>query len=279
MYITLDKVICDWVTLTGKEHYEIREQWSEFVASRKDFTHRSKPMRWLQWRGDIHYFDGGSVFTGSAEISGEDWLCVRASGELSEDILFFFMELVDREVMKVTRVDAQVTVKEPDGWGQINFCNRMHVAGKTVDMMTSNDNIHEKTLQTVAIGSRKNATYTRVYQKLTNAGERLLRFEVEWKSGKARAIVAAMKTHTLAQSMKHHLLSKIGDEKLTAVFANSMEGVTPANHRPKVQVRDKKKDWLLRIVLPSFEEYINDHADDGEVIGAWLSVLEEFLDV
>jgi len=188
----------------------------------------------------------------------------------------YFYELIERQILNVTRLDLQITTEEPEGWGQINLCNRLYSRGKNAAFLGSTDGHTGKRLETVGVGSRTSETYTRIYQKLTDGAERLLRMEVEYKGAKARAIVRDMKTTTFSQQLKYHLQSKLSDDKLTAVYANQLEGIKPHNARPRVRSKDKKKSWLLKTVLPSFEEYINDHSEDGEVASAFLAVLEEF---
>lgn len=273
--LTLDRALCDWVTLTGTDHMDIIEKWREFNDTRTDYQ-GSKSQKWLQWKGEIHSYGEGSIFTGVAEIAKADWVVLRASGEISQDVIVFFYDLVERDVLKVTRIDVQMTTNEPKEWGQINLCNRLYATGKRAQFLGSIDGSTGKKLETVGVGSRTSETYTRIYQKLTDGGNRLLRLEVEYKGDKARAVVRDMKETTFSQQLKYHLQSKLRDSKLSAVFANQLDGIIPHNAKPKVQVSSKKKKWLLNTVLPSFEEYINSHSEDGEVIGAYLAVMEDF---
>lgn len=273
--LTLDKTLCDWVTLTGTDHLDIIERWREFNDTRTDYN-GSKPQRWLQWNGEIHAYSEGNIFTGMAEINKADWVVLRASGELAQDVVLFFYDLIEREVLKVTRIDLQMTTNEPEGWGQINLCNRLYASGKRAQFLGSVDGYTGKKMETVGVGSRTSETYTRIYQKLTDGGNRLLRLEVEYKGDKAKAVVRDIAKTTFSQQLKYHLQSKLRDDKLTAVFANQLDGIIPHDAKPKARVSSKKKKWLLQTVLPSFAEYVNGHSEDGEVIGAFLAVLEDF---
>nr|CRY96568.1 hypothetical protein [uncultured prokaryote] len=274
--LTLDRTLCDWVTLTGLDHMEIIEKWREYVLTRDDYR-KSTPQRWLQWKGESHQFGEGNIFTGLAEIAKQQWVVIRASGELAGDVLMYFYELIEgRALLKVTRLDLQITTNEPKGWGQINLCNRLYSDGKAAQFLGSIDGLTGKRLETVGVGSRTSEVYTRIYQKLTDGGSRLLRLEVEYKGRKAQAVVRDMVATTFDQQLKFHLQSKLSDDKLTAVFSRQLDGIRPHDAKPVARVSSKKRKWLLRTVLPSFAEYVNSHAEDGEVVGAYLAVLEDF---
>lgn len=273
--LTLDKVLVDWVTLTGKAHQDIIDVFGDFSLTRNDWTHTA-PQKWLQWQGELRSYGDGSVFTGMAEINKEDWMVVRASGELSQEVLTQFFELTERGVMRVTRIDTQVTVIEPDGWGQINLCNRLYASGKNAQFLGSIDGYSGRKLETVGVGSRTSETFTRIYEKITDGGVKLLRLETEYKGEKARALVTDLEFKTITQQMKWHVQS-LRDDKLEAVYANALHGISPHNSKAKAHVSSKKKKWLLNTVLPSFEEYINNHSEDGVVLQAFLAVIDEVL--
>jgi len=274
--VTLDRTLVDWITLTGVDHMDIAERWAEYVMTRDDYI-RTDSQRWLQWKGEIHSYTEGNIFTGTAVIDNKDWLVLRASGEIAQDVLMYFYELIERGILKATRIDIQMTTNEPSGWGQINLCNRLYSKGKNAQFLGSVDGYTGKKLETVGVGSRTSETFTRIYQKLTDGGNRLLRVEVEYKGDKARAIVGSMAKTTFSQQMKFHLQSKVSDEKLFAVFANQLDGIKPHDAKPTARVSSKKKKWLMTTVLPSFAEYINSHSEDGEVLQAYLAVIDEML--
>lgn len=273
--ITLDSAACDWVTLTGKDNIAIADYWRDYQETNNDRI-KTEQVKWLQWNCEKHSYPDGHILTGMAVIDGWDWMLVRASGERAQDVLMFFYPLVESCVLGCKRIDLQITTEEPKDWEQIRFCNRMHARGKKPDLASSTDAQTGKTLETVALGSRLSETYHRVYEKLTDGGHKLLRYEVEFKGAKAEAVARAMLRTSFAQQIKYQLQSRVKDEQLSGIFANALEGITPHNARPKVNARSKKKQWLLGVVLPSFAEYVNDHSEDGEVAGAFLAVLEEF---
>jgi len=274
-YLTLYKPLIDWVTLTGHAHVEIVEAFNKFMESSGEAVTERRSKKWQQFKGEIWSMGSGKAFAGMGEIKGVDYMAVWVSGEAAQEALGAFYPLIDREIVRVTRIDLQATIEQPADWEQIRFANRMHARGKVPDLAQSTDQHSKKTLATVAIGSRSSESYARVYEKLTDGGERLLRFEGEYKGAKARAIVEALKEATPGAMLLHHV-QKLRDEKLEKAFSLAFAGVSPHNARPKVKTRDKKREWLLLSVLPSFAEYVNSHEDDGEVVSAFLAVLEDF---
>jgi hypothetical protein len=271
--ITLFQPLVDYLTYSGIDHLDIVESFHTFS---QDISHsflRETEQDWFQYRGNMRYYSNGSVWHGIADQKGESWLCIRISGELAHDSIRFFAPLVKRGILKVTRIDLQATVPEPPDWEQIRLYNRMHRAGKKVESKLSVDQLTKKKLETVAIGSRTSETYTRVYEKITDGGTILLRYEVEHKGGKATAVFDALAEHTPGEMLRHQL-DRTRDKLLIDVFSSCLAGISPHNARPKVKQRNKKKQWLLTAVLPSFTEFINAHDDDGEVSAAFLAAIE-----
>lgn len=270
--LTLDTPMLDWLTFTGLAHMDIIKAFNDWLDSRGDYR-STNSKKWQQFRGDEYHFDSGSAFGGMAEIERQDWHAVYVAGELSQSILFYMSPLLERGVVKCKRVDIQTTVIQPGDWGQINFLNRMHAKGKKTEMAQDFDRASGKNLMTVAVGSRTSESYMRVYQKLTDSGDYLLRLEGEYKGGKAEAIIRDMSSHAPSTMLLHHM-QKMKDEKIERVFSNSFHGVSPHWAKPTVTTRNKKKQWLLSSCLPAFEDFLNSHDSDGEVQAAFLAVLE-----
>lgn len=270
--LTLDKPLLDWLTFTGHCHTDIVEAFNSFLASRENNYRRALDKKWLQFLGTEFSFSDGSAFAGMGEIKRQDWHGVTFSGELCQDALTFFMPLVDMGIVTCKRVDIQATILEPDEWEQITFHNRMHVKGKKPEMRQSTDKSTGKVLATVGVGSRTSDVYARVYQKLTDSGDRLLRFEGEYKGGKAEAIIRDMKKHAPSTMLWWHV-QKLRDAKTENAFANAFHGISPHKAKPVVKVHNKKRAWLLESCLPAFAEFIHSHDDDGQVQAEFLAVL------
>jgi len=264
----------DWITLTGDSHIDIVAAFNKWLDTTKDTYLRTNSKKWLQFKGMEFYFTNGSAFAGDAVIKNKDWQAVYFSGELCQDALFYFQPLVDMEILECKRIDIQATINQPKDWEQIRFLNRMQVKGKKPEMRQSIDKETSKPLMTVAVGSRTSETYARCYQKITNGGELLLRFEGEYKGSKAVSVLADMKKYSPSTMLLHHV-QKLRDEQLETAFANSFHGISPHNARPQVRTRDKRREWLLTSCLPAFAEFINSHDDDGEVQAAFLEVLSD----
>lgn len=272
--LTLDTPMIDWLTFTGHAHMDIVNAFNEWLDSTKDTYLNSAPQKWLQFKGDKISLTNGSAFAGMAEIKRQDWHGVYFSGELCHDALVYFAPLVERGIVACKRIDLQATIQQPSDWEQIRFLNRMEVKGKRPEMRQSSDAKTGKQLMSVAIGSRTSETYARCYQKITNGGELLLRFEGEYKGAKATAVYDALKQYTPSTMLLHHV-QKINDQQLEAAFSNSFHGISPHNARPQVKTRDKTREWLLTACLPAFAEFVRSHDDDGQVQAAFLEVLED----
>ena len=270
--LTLDTPMIDWLTLTGDSHVDIVTAFNKWLDTTKDTYLRTNSKKWLQFRGMEFYFTNGSAFAGDAVIKNKDWQALFFSGELCQDALFFFQPLVDMGILECKRIDIQTTINQPKDWEQIRFLNRMQVKGKKPEMRQSIDKDTSKPLMTVAVGSRTSEVYARCYQKITNGGELLLRFEGEYKGAKAVSVLADMKKYSPSTMLLHHV-QKLRDEQLETAFANSFHGISPHNARPQVRTRDKRREWLLTACLPAFAEFVNSHDDDGEVQAAFLEVL------
>jgi hypothetical protein len=271
--ITLWQPLIDYVTYSGIDHLDIVEAFHKFSTDIADSFRRENEQDWFQYRGTSRHYSNGSVWHGIANQKGDSWLCIRISGELAHDSIRFFAPLVKRDILKVTRIDLQATVPEPPDWEQIRFYNRMHRAGKKVETRLSIDQPSKQKLETVAVGSRTSETYVRVYEKVTDGNEKLLRFEAEYKGGKATAVFEALPKHTPGEMLRHQL-DRTRDQPLIEVFSPCLAGIKPHNAKPKAKQRNKKREWLLTAVLPAFTDYINAHDDDGEVAAAFLAAIE-----
>ena len=270
--LSLDKPLVDWLTLTGDSHIDIVATFNKWLDTTKDTYLRSNSKRWLQFKGTEFYFTNGTAYAGDAVIKNKDWQAVYFSGELCQEALYYFQPLVDMGILECKRIDIQATIQQPTDWEQIRFLNRMQVKGKKPEMRQSIDKATGKALMTVAVGSRTSEVYARCYQKITNGGELLLRFEGEYKGAKAVSVLSDMKKYTPSSMLWHHV-QKLKDSQLENAFANAFNGISPHNARPQVKTRDKRREWLLTACLPAFAEFVNSHDDDGQVQAAFLEVL------
>ena len=261
----------DWLTITSWTTEPIQRLSKELVAIADQHKEEIAPWKWKQYEGHIVSCPLGSIFVGTG-YQKQGWHgIVRISGELADELWSLVANMVKEQPIRITRLDVQMTVTEPDGWSQWRLFNRCKDAGHSMRWEDSVDrNCGE--LATVYIGSRYSQRMTRVYEKPTKEGAKLLRFETEYKADRAHANARSLARGkaTLSQYLKHEMQKVVGDEQLAAIYANQLEGIKPHTERIRVKTGDDKtRAWLLHDVLPVFTRIINSHGEGQEIIDAY----------
>lgn len=271
--IDLNTVMIDWLTLTSKAHPSLDIASSMAVLDLMPMAEKSSRQRFMQFVGDRWEDENGTLFYGyyNSDKTGEHTI-VQVSGSLAHMSLPYLLPVVKNGNAKATRIDIQTTIEQPSDWEQIRFFNRMEANSRSPQWRSSIDGKSGKQLVSVGVGSRESEVYARCYQKVTNGGHMLLRFEGEYKGGKAEAIVRDMAEHTPAQMLLWHV-QKLGDARLEMALSPSLHGIHP--HWSKVSVRqaDKAAEWLLSSALPAFKRVINQHSGDSGVSHAFLQAM------
>lgn len=271
--IDLNTVMIDWLTLSSNGHPELDRASSIVVLELMHDAEKWTRQRFLQFVGDKWENENGTLFYGyyNSDKTGEHTI-VQVSGSLAHLSLPYLLPVVKNGNAKATRIDIQSTVVQPTDWEQIRFFNRMEVNGRSPQWRSSVDRKSKKQLTTVSVGSRESEVYARCYQKVTNGGELLLRFEGEYKGGKAEAIVRDMAEYTPAQMLKWHI-QKLNDNQLEIAFANALHGIQPHWAKASVKQADKTAEWLLSSALPAFRRVINQHSGDSGVSSAFMQAM------
>lgn len=269
--IELDSVAIDWITVTSKAHAELDRAFTSFLMT-QDCEEPKRENR-LQFKGESWESMTGVGYYGYyfSEKTGEHTM-VQVSGEMAHDALLSLLPVIKNGFAKVTRIDIQTTVKQPESWEQIRFFNRLEKNGRKPQWRSSTDKKHNEQMVGIGIGSRQSETYARVYQKITNGGVKLLRFEGEYKGRKAEAIVHDLEQFTPVTMLKWHI-QKYRDKQLEQVFANVLNGITPHKAKPRVKEVDKTAEWLLSSALPAFKRVIAQHGGDSGVSAAFLQAM------
>lgn len=269
--ISLNDVQIDWITVTSNAHSDLDRAFTSFIMS-QDCDEPEKESR-MQFKGEKWETIAGTGYYGYyfSDKTGEHTM-VQVSGEMAHEALWYLMPVIQNGNARVTRIDIQTTIQQPKEWEQIRFFNRMDRAKKKPQWRSSFDKKSNQELITVSVGSRHSETYARVYNKVTNDGVLLLRFEGEYKGKHARAIVDDLAKNTPAQILKWHV-QKIRDAGLENTFANVLNGITPHKARPKVKEVDKTAEWLLSSALPAFKRVISQHGGDSGVAHAFLQAM------
>ena len=271
--IDLNTVMIDWITITSNAHPSLDIASSMAVLDLMPRADRSKRQRFMQFVGDKWEDENGTLFYGyyNSDKTGEHTI-VQVSGSLAHLSLPYLLPVIKNGNAKATRVDIQSTVEQPNDWEQIRFFNRMEARGRSPQWRSSIDGKSKKQLVSVGVGSRESEVYARCYQKVTNDGHMLLRFEGEYKGGKAEAIVRDIAEHTPAQFLLWHV-QKLDDSQLERTFSQALNGITPHWAKASVKQADKTAEWLLSSALPAFKRVINQHGGDSGVSNAFLQAM------
>lgn len=258
--LTLNKVMVDWVTVTSFEDriYDMGKAMMEALGLEK------KEQRSQQYGGVGVDGVTGGMWVGTAIQTAKLHNMFRVWGELAHNSLQQIANTYQPYRDNLKRLDAQVTIFEPEGWSQWELLLRCRKNGHTVSWPKAQRLADGQELATVYIGAREaSARYTRVYQKMTDSGRKLLRLEVELKEARA------LQHGKHLQEYAHGDLSKLRDELafvaqqdklLELAFAQVLEG----NIRPiKVQrTESNTAEWIKRQCIPAIDKYLNLHSND-----------------
>lgn len=142
--------------------------------------HPTRKAAWLQYRG--RRSEDGQLFFGMGEQTRKRHHIIQFSGGLADDECAEALRLDN--TFYCTRLDIQVTIKEPPEHDAIKLYAGLHRKGKSI--------VRSPGAATVYIGVRTSELFTRIYEKpMENA--RYLRCEFELKGRYARAAFGKMR--------------------------------------------------------------------------------------
>ena len=272
MYIDLDQAQTDWITATSFET-EFWEFWTKKLREEGE----AKPSKILQYTGEFFRFGAGSAFLGTGEQKGGEHHMLRLSGNLSNELSRFVWSQRRQGFIRVTRLDLQITIREPHDWSQWRLFNRIKKKKKHVGWVESSAG-RAGQLETVYIGNRKSDRMTRVYIKLTAGNNRLVRFETEYKGDRANAIARAIAVDGEMPDnyLRYELEQVINDRMLVVAFVPALIEGRAVTEKIRVESsHEKTSRWLLEQCLPSFSRIINDHDGDGRVLEAFQDAINK----
>lgn len=234
--------------------------WDTYVKMVTEVVHAmhgdlGKPGKFMQYEGNRY----AHAFHGQGTQNGRPHYLVQLSGYFADTL---YADMVKLKPV-TTRVDYQITIDKPGGF----------VSRETVDMMRNlpwPGRRRKVTLidgggdDTIYIGSRTSDRFIRIYVK----HEKYLRFEVEFKSERARRAVYVASGEGMGGILKSEL-EKLPDVPIVHEFKKYLQGI-PADVRVAVESPDmaRKLAWL-RGLLPTIRKMTNDH-DHGEMVRGWL---------
>lgn len=269
MKITTNKAMVDYFTVTTFSD-ELMGEWYDSLSVHGEMK-REKRKRYEGWRGDGEY---SSVFLGVGKQKGMPHYIIECSGAGSDSLL---NRLVGDDLVhgraKCTRIDVQVTIDQPVDWSQLRYEINAEKAGLKPTKRRSPDTVNGiGELITVYTGTRESGRFNRVYQKVMQSGELLLRFETQFGRGYAHAVAAELCAgKTGAESVVKGEIYRRGLEDLEVFDLWKCRLYQPKQEK-KLEV-DKRALWLVADVLPVFAEYINRHDADPSVVDMFVSVI------
>jgi len=262
----------DWITLTTFEgsawgHWNSIMQEAAKVEKKEDKAGLYEGYAWATKRG--------RGFIGSGLQAGRDHIMLRCGGMLSNEL--HNEKRIRQGILegwsKCTRVDLQITARQQEGWSQWRFFNRAKKSGFLTNIISSMSGLNNRELSTVYIGSRSSDVMVRVYQKEDEEGNLYLRFEIEMKGAKSKAVYRAICRGEIdIGSLILHRLQIISDNQLSAHFESLLSDFISGDVKPEKIVKSisKTEKWLLDTVLPAFTRVVNSHESDGTVLLAFL---------
>lgn len=256
----------DWVTVTTREG----SAWGAWLGAIERISGirriDAKRVNIMQYEGYLFQMSWGTAWCGSALQGGADHIMMRLSGNAPDELHAMWKKSILEGWGKVTRIDLQITVSEPEEWNQWYLFNRLKKSGKNVSYISS------ETGATVYIGNRQSERMTRLYEKLNNSGEKFLRWETEYKGNRASAIARAIardEDGAISGRLLHEIQT-CGDAATEQLFAPNLLGAAVTDRISVHRSYDKTEKWLLDQCLPAFVKVINSHSSDGTVLLAFL---------
>ena len=260
--LTLYSPLVDWITMTSFHEY-FWGYWQS-VAARKSDDDREQSR--IGYRGVGISTGEGSLFVGQGNQKGRDHYIMQCGGELANGILGHVAKAYTQYTSRVTVLDLQITIPEPDDWQQKDLLAATMEQGKVSGWVESRDR-EVGPLQTVYIGSWQSDRMIRVYVKSTAENARLLRFEVHYKG--LRADAAARSILLRGVTPRQILVAEVQRNgiKNLSPFEKALGKATPHH----VRVRQKSslartEGWIRKTVIPALNRYANNKAADHSVL-------------
>jgi len=251
-HYTLNRIMADYVTLTTFDSDRVDD-----IVSEMELSQGVASSHWTKKR--IPRYNGGTisgVFVGRGTQKGKEHFIIQSSGARA-DTLIKLPEI--KGVSNCTRIDIQMTIE----CANVDFLMQSHL--KNTDWTTI---INSPSGATYYLGSRQSMRYWRIYQKESNDGTKLLRFEVELKGAVGHAAWQLVRedTHAICgifQSEIERVSARLRGDDMDQIldivrsFA-AQQVVKPASIKLK-RAESSTMDWLETTVTSAIRKAANDH--------------------
>jgi hypothetical protein len=277
MDIELEVAKIDYLTLTTFNR-GIAQKWMDWIevfsGRERENLDSERRHRYVGMRG---FGDMASVFLGERgdgkhymlQISGQD------SDELIHNIPDMMSDVMSQRV-RCTRIDVQVTIVQPPGWSQLDYKLSAEEAGLKPTNARSDNKEHGVELETVYTGKKTSGRLNRLYQKVTDDGVLLLRYETQYTEDYATSVIESILNNGVKpESIIRGEIARRGIGMLDN-FDLWADGLFAPKRRRKVIEADKRAAWLVDDILPVLMEYIERHDADPRVLDTYIDALTEY---
>lgn len=251
-YLTLDKPMVDWVTLTSWD-VTTAVTWSKLVNMLEP-TAETKPGRIRGYEG---VYRGGG-FIGQAAQAGRAHMMLRIAGAKADQVSSV------PATAHCTRVDVQITTAIPADYSARDLADDMRKYqdtrwAKLVTLVEGSDG-----LDTVYVGSRQSERYARIYVKQVEE-IRYLRLEVEHKGTAAQLLIengVLLSTNAKGGALIEWIDGLQLKETIYEIemFRKLIDCSALGVVMPKVvRTMDKTLMWLMNQVTPAMVRLLQDH--------------------
>lgn len=251
----VNRVACDWVTLTTSERY-VYNEFVQMVGESVDWKATSSQKR-LQYSG----IGGDGFFYGVGIQDGSPHYMMILSGLLAGQLLPVWAGRQSARLCNCTRFDIQITIpknwkeRETSGIGRDILARQREGTSRTgaalsVKMVVS-DRAND---DTVYLGSRTSDRFIRIYDKVSE-GVAYLRYELEVKG---RTVARLWDEYlTGASALPVWLRGSIPDYARTVFELHQVIAAIGANDTDRSWIEtgtsdwETKKAWLNEQVRPA----------------------------
>lgn len=288
--VILKKYMVDYIRLTTFSQ-GVGQGWRSFLMADIDRSRlKEDEAKFLQYKGFRMGLEDGSVFWGEGsqgKSKRRHWV-LSLSGRLADRVFFgdlvaLYAEHPKSALINCSRIDLQVTHLNdtyiPKNGRSLSFLlgvfSEMNADGVGRATGWIQDKSGDGAVATVSINKRTSTTYYRIYAKPTINGH-AIRYEVEYKGEKAKAVTVALlsslKREKIGRILKNQL-DKLASRSLRDYFSDVMPD---GGDNCPVTVGDGDSNtvlWLMSTVLPSFARVINGNERGGYVARGFMEVL------
>lgn len=260
--LTLYQPLIDWVTMTSwHEGF-----WGYWRSIAEHLQKKTREQSRLNYHGHGVKTGEGTLFVGEGVQKGREHYIMQVGGELSGSVISKVAHAYESYSSRVTVIDLQITIPHPDDWKQESLLYNILSTGRIAGWAESQDRKAGR-LQTVYIGSWQSDRLIRVYVKLTEGDEKLLRFEVHYKGLRADAAARAIMFDGV--TVRQILIAEVqrnGSDYLEP-FEAALGNGAPYHVRVKQRSSlSKTENWIRTTVIPALNRYANNSSADDSLI-------------